>query len=55
MDEVLFVSSNQWDVAGAYHAGLDVIWLNRKDESFEDLGHLPLSKISTLDNLSQLI
>jgi len=29
--EVLFVSSNQWDVAGAANYGFQVAWLNRND------------------------
>jgi 2-haloacid dehalogenase len=28
-DEIAFVSSNRWDVAGAAHAGLKPIWVNR--------------------------
>lgn len=31
-DEVTFVSSNQWDVAGAAAFGLPTVWLNRKKE-----------------------
>ncbi|MFK7932258.1 MAG: haloacid dehalogenase type II [Saprospiraceae bacterium] len=31
-DEVIFVSSNQWDVAGAAAFGLPTLWLNRKKE-----------------------
>lgn len=31
-DEVIFISSNQWDVAGAAAFGLPTLWLNRKKE-----------------------
>ena len=36
-EEVLFVSSNQWDVAGAFQFGFQVCWLNRGGSFRESL------------------
>lgn len=37
-EEVAFISSNTWDVAGAKSFGLRVIWLNRYGGRMEELG-----------------
>jgi 2-haloacid dehalogenase len=39
--EVLFVSANGWDIAGAAAYGLTTCWLNRGNAPFEHLGALP--------------
>ncbi len=36
-EEVLFFSSNQWDVSGASNFGLDSVWVNRNNEVKEGL------------------
>lgn len=36
--EVLFFSSNAWDVAGAKRFGFQTVWVNRKRQVFEELG-----------------
>jgi len=36
--ELLFVSSNAWDVAGAKAFGYRVAWCNRQDAPAEELG-----------------
>ena len=51
-EDALFVSSNQWDVAGASLAGLDALWLNRKKNSFENLNHTPYA---IMDSISELV
>jgi 2-haloacid dehalogenase len=53
--EVLFVSSNQWDVAGAFFAGIDTVWLNRQKVDFEDFGHIPNAIIESMLELRQLV
>jgi 2-haloacid dehalogenase len=40
-DEILFVSSNTWDVAGAKSYGLTVAWLNRSAGVMDELGFEP--------------
>ncbi|NIK13020.1 haloacid dehalogenase type II [Alkalibacillus almallahensis] len=37
-EEVLFVSSNGWDIAGAKNAGFQTAWINRTDGPEEELG-----------------
>ncbi|TXB61494.1 haloacid dehalogenase type II [Phaeodactylibacter luteus] len=48
--EMLFVSSNTWDVAGAAAAGLQTAWLNRNDSAgqLEQLGYPPLAAFPSL-------
>lgn len=50
-EEIAFVSSNTWDVAGAKSYGLKVIWLRRNKAIIEKLDFLPDYQI---DHLSQL-
>ena len=51
-EEILFVSSNTWDVAGAKSFGLKVAWLNRSGAIMERLGFQP---DHTLDHMGQLL
>ncbi|TWT25975.1 haloacid dehalogenase type II [Planomicrobium sp. CPCC 101110] len=37
-EEVLFVSSNNWDVAGAKNFGFQTAWINRKKQTVDELG-----------------
>jgi 2-haloacid dehalogenase len=49
--EVLFFSSNQWDVSGASIFGLDAVWVNRNNEVREGLPFGEVLEISDLNNL----
>jgi 2-haloacid dehalogenase len=49
--ELLFVSSNAWDVAGAKAFGYQVAWCNRTATSPEELGVDPDLVITRLDEL----
>jgi 2-haloacid dehalogenase len=49
--ELLFVSSNAWDVAGAKAFGYQVAWCNRTGAPAEELGAPPDLVISRLDEL----
>jgi 2-haloacid dehalogenase len=49
--EVLFVSSNGWDVAGAKACGYRVCWCNRAGAPVEGLGLRPDLEVSRLDEL----
>lgn len=40
-EEIVFVSSNAWDVAGARAFGLTVYWINRHEVPMEQLGVAP--------------
>jgi 2-haloacid dehalogenase len=54
-DNITFLSSNAWDVAGAAHFGFSVIWVNRYHQAAERLPGKPLHQISTLDGLPALL
>jgi 2-haloacid dehalogenase len=49
--EILFVSSNAWDVAGAKSFGYQVAWCNRTHAPAEELGVTPDLVITRLDEL----
>lgn len=40
-EEIVFLSSNTWDVAGAKSFGLNVLWVQRKEGVIEELGVKP--------------
>ena len=48
MDDVIFFSSNAWDVAGATKFGWKTIWVNRNKSSFDQLGVKPWREIRDL-------
>src|SRR5580698_691790 len=50
--EILFVSSNAWDAAGAKAFGYSVCWCNRSGRPMDRLGFAPDMVVSSLDQLS---
>jgi len=50
-EDVLFFSSNQWDVSGASIFGLDAVWVNRNDEVREGL---PFGNVLEIKHLIDL-
>ena len=55
-DEVLFVSSNGWDVAAATGYGFNTVWVNRANEPMDRLPakpHFVLSDLSTIPQLAK--
>ncbi|HZW48369.1 MAG TPA: HAD-IA family hydrolase, partial [Microvirga sp.] len=50
-DEIVFVSSNRWDVAGAAAFGFTPIWVNRLGLPDEYTELAPRAVIDTLDKL----
>lgn len=40
-NDVLFVSSNAWDIVGASWFGFQTFWVNRQDLPFETIGNQP--------------
>ncbi|GEP78872.1 hypothetical protein SCA05_06650 [Staphylococcus carnosus] len=50
-DEVLFVSSNTWDITGAANFGFDTAWVNRNQNLFDKNGALPKITVQDLDEL----
>jgi 2-haloacid dehalogenase len=51
-DEVAFVSSNFWDVAGAAAFGFRTYWINRAGAPPEELECTPAAVLSTLNELA---
>ena len=49
--DLLFVSSNAWDVAGAKVFGYQVAWCNRTSAPDEHLGVQPDHQVTSLDQL----
>ncbi|MFP7570156.1 haloacid dehalogenase type II [Marivita sp. S2033] len=53
-DEVLFVSSNGWDVAGAAGYGFRTAWVNRGGDPVDRLPHTPHHVLDDLSTLPEL-
>jgi 2-haloacid dehalogenase len=49
--DVLFVSSNAWDVIGAGWFGLTTFWVNRQNLPFEEIGPMPTYTGSNLNDV----
>ncbi|PHK49665.1 haloacid dehalogenase type II [Staphylococcus edaphicus] len=49
--EVLYVSSNSWDVTGAANFGFDTVWVNRRKMQFDNNGQAPTMTVSNLNEL----
>ncbi|MDG1472149.1 MAG: haloacid dehalogenase type II [Ascidiaceihabitans sp.] len=53
-DEVLFVSSNGWDAAGAAGYGFTTAWVNRSNEPMDRLPWTPQHVLSDLTDIPKL-
>ena len=53
-DDVLFVSSNGWDVAGATGYGFTTAWVNRAGEPMDRLPHRPAHILNDLTTIPDL-
>ena len=51
--EILFVSSNAWDVAGAAAFGFQTCWCNRANAPAEELGATPDYEVDRLDAIPE--
>lgn len=54
-EQIGFVSSNAWDVAGAKSFGFKVFWINRAGRPMDNLGHGPDFQISSLDQIDDFL
>ncbi|MFC7321910.1 haloacid dehalogenase type II [Halobacillus campisalis] len=50
-DEILFFSSNPWDVAGAAQYGFDTAWVNRNEQKWPELGIEPTHILHDLTDI----
>ena len=48
-EEILFFSSNAWDVSGAATFGFQTVWVNRFAQAMERLPGVPVLEINSLD------
>ncbi len=53
--QIVFLSSNAWDAAGAASFGFRVVWINRFAQPWEYLPGAPEAEIRTLDELPPLL
>jgi 2-haloacid dehalogenase len=53
--EILFVSSNLWDAAGAKAFGYPVCWCNRSGVETEDWGFAPDFTVPRLDQIGEIL
>ena len=53
--EVLFLSSNTWDVSGGGNFGYKSMWVNRNNNIFDNLDFKPKYQITDLNELIQLV
>lgn len=54
-NEVLFISSNSWDIAGAKSFGFNVAWINHFNNKKEFLELQPDIKLKSLIDLATII
>lgn len=54
-DQVLFVSSNGWDAAGAAAYGFHTVWVNRAGEPMDRLPGRPARVLSDLSSIPDLL
>ena len=53
--EIVFLSSNTWDVAGGGNYGYNAIWINRNSNVFDNLDYKPKNELKNLNELFQII
>lgn len=54
-EEILFMSSNPWDITGAKSFGFHTAWINRKDLVYEELDIQPDTVYSDLSGIMEWI
>ena len=53
--EVTFLSANTWDVSGGGNYGYNSIWVNRNNNTFDNLDYVPKHQIKDLSKLLDII
>ena len=54
-NEVAFLSANTWDVSGGGNYGYNSIWVNRNNNTFDNLDYVPKHQIKDLGMLLDII
>ncbi len=55
IEEILFFSSNSWDIYGALNYGFQSVWINRNISIFDKLPKKPINVVSDLKNISNFL
>ena len=54
-NEVAFLSANTWDISGGGNYGYNSIWVNRNNNTFDNLDYVPKHQIRDLSKLLDII
>ena len=54
-NEIAFLSANTWDVSGGGNYGYNSIWVNRNNNTFDNLDYMPKYQIKNLSKLLDII
>ena len=54
-NEVAFLSANTWDVSGGGNYGYNSIWVNRGNNTFDNLDYIPKHQIKDLSKLLDIL
>ena len=54
-NEAMFLSANTWDVSGGGNYGYKAVWVNRKNNIFDNLDFVPEYQIKNLNDLIKLL
>ena len=54
-NEVVFLSANSWDISGGGNYGYNSIWVNRNNNTFDNLDYFPKHQIKDLSKLLDII
>ena len=54
-NEVAFLSANTWDVSGGGNYGYNSIWVNRSNNTFDNLDYIPKHQIKDLSKLLDIL
>ena len=54
-NEVAFLSANTWDISGGGNYGYNSIWVNRNNNTFDNLDYIPKHQIKDLIKLLDII
>tara|TARA_Y100001970_G_scaffold212137_1_gene259041 strand:+ start:2908 stop:3570 length:663 start_codon:yes stop_codon:yes gene_type:complete len=54
-NEIVFLSSNTWDVSGSGNYGYNSIWVNRNNNVFDNLDYKPKNEVKNLNQLLDIV
>jgi len=54
-EEIAFLSANTWDVSGGGNYGYNAIWVNRNNNTFDNLDYKPKNEVNNLTQLLSIV